>query len=299
MARLAAVGLVAVVGMLAAVQVHDTHAPRPLDAAPLGNPGPAAVSFDSLLSPVQLLAAVQPPPGSVALHAKPADAPDGGRPPMLPDAIEEKTGAVWWSTDMSPSAVFAWFRAHPPAGMKLSTWGSTSAGALLGFAPLRAAAGISKADVYLETFPTADGRTGVQASAVIVYQPVRTAQEMAPRAARLVVDELPAGGGRKGASVVVTDPARIASVTGIFNAMPLTTGSFACPADNGSGIRLTFESADGAVLAVADLSSTGCGNASLTIGSTREPGLAGSESAIPQIQSVIGTHWKLGFPAFG
>ena len=298
-ARLAAVGLVAVVGMLAAVQLHDTHAPYPLDAASTGTAGisPAGASFDKPLSPAELLTAVQAPQGSVALHAEPANAPDHGQAPFASDAPVEKGGAAWWSTNLSPAAALAWFRAHPPTGMTLRMWGSTSAGGFLGFAPQRAIDGVRGATVYVETFPMADGRTGVQASADIVYQQVRTAQEMVPLAAKLVVDpRMPASGGQPhGKSVVITDPARIASATKIVNALVITVPTISCPIDNGSGIQMTFESADGAVLAVAGLSAEGCGNASLTVGSTRVPELGGGAAAIPQIQSLVGTHWKLGF----
>ena len=289
-ARLAAVGVVALGGVLAATQLY------PAGAAV--RPGTAAAH---LASPADVLHSVAVPPGSTALHGKPADAPGGGQPPFTSGGTVQRTGAVWWSTELSSADVYSWFRAHPPTGMTAQMSGTVGGAPgqtqFLGFTPVHVAASAPDPTVYVETFPLPGGRTGIQLSADVVYPLVRTAQEMVPTAAKLVVTGQYSGGGigtpPSPVTVTLTDPARIASITKIVNSMQLVNGIFNCPQDAGGGLLLTFETASGKTLATTDMSIGGCGFASLRIGSVREPALSGAPGAIQQIQSVLGTHWNL------
>jgi hypothetical protein len=124
---------------------------------------------------------------------------------------------------------------------------------------------------------------------------------MVPAAAKLVV--VPDFGmNAKGAQtqphasgVTVTDPARIADVTRIINSLQLVDSVRNCPFDDGSGLQLTFESADGATVAVAHADELGCGDINLKIGSASPLDLSGTAAVpvIQQIETAIGTSWNL------
>lgn len=288
-ARLAAVGLVALGGVLVAAQFHP--------AAATTVPGVAS----GHVTPGGVLGAISVPPGSTALRAKPSGAPNDGAPPFLSGVRHQQTGAVWWSTDLSSADVFTWFRAHPPAGMELQVTGDSAQSPLLGFAAKQASPTAGDPTVYVQTFALPGGRTGIQLSADVTYLPVRTTQEMLPAAAKLVV--VPDFGMNvKGpqtqphaSGVTVTDTARIADVTGIIDSLQLVDSVRSCPMDDGSGLRLTFESADGTTLAVARAEESGCGDISLKIGSSSPLDLSGTATVpvIQQIETAIGTSWSL------
>jgi hypothetical protein len=289
-ARLTAVGLVTLGGAFAATDAH--HADRSADADP--TVVAAAASTTGRISPAEVLASVPVPPGSIAVPEKPAGAPDGGKTPFISGAFDQRTGAVWWSTTLSSAAVFDWFRAHPPTGMVLQMTGESAQTPLLGFVPVHASARAGEPTVYVQAFSLADGRTGIQLTADVTYQPVRTTQELVPAAAKLIVTVRPGDNEstQSPMSVTVTDPARIAGVTKIINALPLVSGVENCPFDDGRGLRLTFESAGGAILAEADMNAAGCQTTALTIGSVRAA-LTDTGQAIQGVENAIGTHWKL------
>lgn len=287
-ARLAAVGLVTLGGVLVAAQFQPAAATTVAGAA------------SGHVTPGGVLGAISVPPGSTALHAKPSGAPNDGKPPFVSGALHQQTGAVWWNTDLSPADVFAWFRAHPPAGMELQATGESAQAKFLGFAAKQSSPTAGDPTVYVQTFTLPGGRTGIQLSADVSYLPVRTAQQMVPTAARLVV--VPDFGmNAKGAQtqphasgVTVTDPARIADVTRIINSLQLVDSIRNCPLDDGSGLQLTFESADGATIAAAHADELGCRDISLRIGSSGPLDLSGATTVpvIQQIETAIGTSWN-------
>lgn len=292
MARMAAVGAVTVAGMLVAVNTHEPGAAKGTAAL-----SPTKTAFSTKQdTATSVLATIKAPPLSTAVLTKPSNAPNNGGPPFTSDASDQQIASEWWSTNLPSAAVMAWFRAHPPTGMTLSMWGSATDRPVLGFAPSHQAPGIANEIVYVETFTLSGGATGIQLTADITYQPVRSAQDVVPTAALLVVTARFAHGtgpAQRPASVTITDPARVADVARIINGLHIVTGTFSCPADFGGGLRLRFESPAGANLAQADLEAGGCEFAGLTVGARPALNLGGGGDAIGQIQRVIGTHWIL------
>ena len=290
LARLTAVGLVAAVATLTAVQfgpagpsstATSTSAPAPGTDAHLLSPGNGDQPLDfnaqtATAEANRLLSQANLPPGSVRLASRPTNAPDHGQPPFVQDISTMVTSTAWWSSTLSPAAAVAWMRAHPANGLELSGFGTT--GTIPdGFISFQGDGGgaLDQVTVYVVPFTLPDGKTGIQLSAVVVYLPERPAAETIPAAAKLVaIPELAGSGGRGSASATFTDRAEIDHVAGIINALPTQlVGTFNCAIDFGAGLELDFESAAGAVLAQVTMRAGGCGGTSVTTGGRRQPEL--------------------------
>lgn len=308
LARLTAAGLVAAVATLAAVQfgpAGSTSAPTSSPASGTGvvlttsKSTPEVTIGEDTNLPVAdaeantLLGEVSVPPGSARLTSRPDDAPNHGRSPFQPQASTVVTRTAWWSSTLSPADTLDWIRAHPARDLEASISGPS----LVGFLAFNGNSfGVfAQATVYAETFALPDGKTGVQLSSVVVYQPDRSPQQTIPATAKLVaIPEFPGSGGRGGASVTLTDRAQINRVAQIINALPAQPlGTFSCPIDTGGGLELDFESSSGAALAQVQMKTGGCGGVFVTTDAKQQPALASSDLTVQQIQDVLGTHWQL------
>ena len=301
--RLAAVGLVAAAGTLAAVHLgpsgttqasisaHDTGTTS-TTTSPTGSGTNAQVAAKEANA---LLGEVEFPPGSVQLTSQPSGAPDGGVPPILPRVSTMVTRTAWWTSTLSPTDALNWMQAHPANGLDASISETSNSGPpVIGFQ--RNASGVLAEDtVYAEAFELPGGKTGIQLSSVVVYQPDRPAQETIPAAAKLVATpEFPLGRARGNTSATFTDQAEIDRVARIINALPTATqGSYSCPDDTGGGLTLDFESSGGTITAKVTMQATGCGGTSIEAAGTQQPGLASGYETIQQIQNALGTHWQL------
>jgi hypothetical protein len=95
-------------------------------------------------------------------------------------------------------------------------------------------------------------------------------------------------------SATFTDPAEIAQVLAIINALPpAPTGVVSCPMDVGSGLRLDFESTDGTLVEQATMAASGCGGTTITINGEQQPAKASGRDTIQRIQRILGTSWQL------
>lgn len=312
LARLTAVGLVAAVATLTAVQfgpagsssaTTSTSTPAPGTDVHMITPGglietsgtnaqAATAEANKLISESNL------PPGSVRLASQPNDAPNHGQPPFQQDVPTKVTRTAWWSSTLSPAAALAWMGAHPASGLEAS--GSGTTGTIPdGFISFQGNGGgvLNQITVDVVPFTLPDGKTGIQVSAVVVYLPERSAAETIPAAAKLVaIPEIVGSGERGSTSVTFTVPGKIDRVARIINALPTQTlGTFSCPVDYGAALVLDFESGSGAVLAQVMIKAGGCGGVFVTADGQRQPELAGGAATIQQIQDVLGTHWPLSF----
>jgi len=299
LARLAAVGLVAAVGALVAVNLE---APGTTPASISAHGAGAALTTRDSAAPgtsnvqvatneaITLLGEVKVPPGSVHLTARPSDAPALVQVPFLPQASTMVTRTTWWRSTLSAADTLAWMRAHPTAGLIPSITGTS----LIGFQG-NGSGVIDQITVYAEAFTLPGGTTGIQLSAVVVYQPVRPAQETIPAAAKLVATpEFPRPKSSDGAPATFTDQTEISRVAQIINALPtIPIGTYSCPNDSGGGLSLDFESASGTILAQVSLMASGCGGTLVRTHGEQQPELAGGAATIQQIQAVLGTHWQV------
>ena len=302
LARVTAVGFVAVVAMLAAVHVGTARPPPTLASDSAGTTATATATATTSTSNAQVAAAeartllgeLKVPPGSVRLASQPKNAPNLGQPPEVPQTSTLVTRMTWWSSALSPADALDWISANPPNGLDASISISSSGPSAIGF-QANGSGVIDQADVFAETFTLPDGETGIQLSSVVVYQPERPAEETIPAAAKLVaVPEYPGPGGRDGAPATFIDQVEINHVAAILNALPAAlSGTSSCPADTGGGLELDFESSGGAALAQVEIEASGCGGVFVTTGGTQQPVLSGGAETIQQIQAVLGTHWQL------
>lgn len=284
--RVTAVGFVALIATLAAVHV-GTIRPVPT-AADVGTSTKyaqvAAVEASGLLGEVEV------PPGSTRLTSRPSDAPDLDQAPFLPQVSTMVTRTTWWSTALSPVDALGWMRAHPANGL----FASISGPSIIGFEG-NGSGVIDQITVYAEAFTLPDGTTGIQLSSVVVYQPVRSAQETIPAAAKLVATpRFPGPGGRAGASKTFTNQAEINRVAEIINALPTQPlGIRSCPADTGGILELDFQSSGGAPLAQVVVKASGCAGTYVTANGTQQPALSSGYETLQQIQDILGTRWQL------
>ena len=308
-ARLAAVGLVAAAGTLTAVHLGPSGATQ----ASISVPGPGTASSTTpptgSLTNAQvaakeasaLLREVKLPPGSVQLASQPSNAPGGGLSPILPRASTMDTRTAWWSSTLSPTDALNWMQAHPASGLNASISETSNSGPpVIGFQ--RNASGVLAEDtVYAEAFELPGGKTGIQLSSVVVYQPDRPAQETIPAAAKLVATpEFPLGRARGNTSATFTDQAEINRVARIINALPTSVpGAYSCPNDTGGGLTLDFESGGGTIIAKVTMQASGCGGTSVETDGTQQPGLASDYDTLQQVQDALGTHWQLRPPLPG
>jgi hypothetical protein len=309
LARVVAVGLVAAVATLTAVQLGATG-PTPTSISAHGTgtaltttgtatatatsaPGTATGSANeqaAIKEANTLLGEVKLPPGSVRLTSRPDNAPDLEMAPFLPQVSTMVSRTGWWSSTLGPADALAWMRAHPAAGLFPDATGLS----LIGFQG-NGSGVIDQINVYAETFALPGGKTGIQVSSVVVFQPLRTAQETIPTVAKLVATpQYPRPENGDGAPATFTDQAEISRVAQIINALPtFYLGVYSCPADSGGGLSLDFESGSGTVLAQVELKSGGCGGVFVTAHGRLQPTLAGGSTTIQQIQAVLGTHWPV------
>jgi len=299
LARLAAVGLVAAVGALIAINLEAPGTtPASVPAQGTGAALTTRVSATPGTSNVQvatneatmLLHEVKVPPGSVQLTARPSDAPALEQAPFLPQASTMVTRTTWWTSTLSQADTLAWMRAHPAAGLIPSITGTS----LIGFQG-NGSGVIDQITVYAEAFTLPGGKTGIQLSSVVIYQPVRPAQETIPAAAKLVATPgFPWPKSDDGAPATFTDQTEISHVAQIINALrTIPLGTYSCPNDSGGRLALDFESAGGTILAQVSLMASGCGGTLVKTHGEQQPELAGGASTIQQIQSVLGTHWQV------
>jgi hypothetical protein len=86
----------------------------------------------------------------------------------------------------------------------------------------------------------------------------------------------------------------VARIAAAVDRLPLfPPGEFSCPADFGTGIRLTFRaSGNGPVLALVTGHDTGCEGVSLVIDGKNQPELAGAASLRRDVLAIAGLRWQ-------
>jgi hypothetical protein len=250
----------------------------------------------------RIIASFPVPPGAVRSGRAPA--PALGAPPQWPATPDLVTVTQWWTAPGKPRAVLAWVAAHVPAGFTSAGQGSEG----------RGSAGDAWYDVFdLPAVPdvltqrsllvevTSDGaRTAVRADAQVSWQPPRPASERIPPGATVVTLTLVPGSGpgRKRPAeppVTITDPVKVARIAAVVDGLSLyPPGEFSCPADFGSGIRLTFRaSGNGPVLALVTGDDTGCQGVSVVIDGKSQPRLAGAASLRRDVLAIAGVRWPV------
>lgn len=258
-----------------------------------------------------LLASVTVPPGSASSSVEP---PGGGRALAHPGAYPATPNLVddhaWWVVPVKPSAAIAFIQAHPPAGSKLgfAGAGNTAPGfQLIGFDRGSVVHVLWSRSLVVEVVQLPDGDTGLRADAEVVWITPRAAGERIPaKATRLNVSvtRRPQVIQR---SFDVTDTRRVRRVAALIDSLPAAQpGAFACPADPGVRVRLSFESATGEPLAVIAVDPGGCGVVTVRIRGRKRASLTSTPfpgsgrppraSLVAQLDAALGVHLNTSRP---
>lgn len=257
-----------------------------------------------------LFAAFPAPPGATRLTAAPAAVPQlaGVAPaehPADPNLVQH---TEWWTTSQAPAALLAWIKAHPPTGTTADgSSTSTSSGTadlwVQDFAAPAQPGVISQRLLEAAVTAAPGGGSALRVDAIVTYLPTKSAAETIAVPVMLEVTPDYPGQGQgqqQGAAnpavapVKVTDPLKIAEITSLVNGLPAApTGGMNCPMDNGSGLKVSFQSASGAPWAQADINASGCRTVTITVNGKAQPALSGGDQLTDQIISILGTHWQL------
>lgn len=256
-----------------------------------------------------ILAAFVPPSGSVQLTSAPVT---GGAGLLDPVSREDTPNQVnthaWWHVPrQSPSAVLAWENAHLPHQFGQLGSGTSGPAAFRSWNLPEVPGVLNERQLTVAAVSDGKGNADIRVDAHVDWLSARPGWAHVPGTARaVIVTPVPGGNDRKKppAPLTVTDPARVRELVSLVNALPMSpSGVFACPMDDGRGVRLTFLAAmGGPVLATAFAASNGCGGVLLVIGAgplstdgpgPRQVGLGFGPDPAEKALAVSGMSWKL------
>lgn len=288
-------------------------------AAPSASPAAQTPAQRAAADAAGMLAAFPVPPGAVRTGALPLPWLSASPEPAAgPDAVA-RTG--WWRVAGQPVTVLDWIRAHMPSGFSLGLSGSGQPGPRIVAEPAFPHPGATKPGIklwfsqftkppvpnvlsarWLVVSVAADGsgQTAIRVDGEVYWVPVKPAAERIPGTAKVVVIAPILGNGPVNADevpVVITDPAKVAKIAAVVNALPLfPVGRMMCPMYRGPSMRLTFRAAAaGPDLAVVTANTTGCQTVGVSISGHQYPMLAGAGTMEKQVTTIAGVRWP-GFP---
>ncbi len=288
-------------------------------ATPSGSPAGQTPAQRAAADAAAMLAAFPVPPGAVPTQALPVSWLSASPEPATgPDAVT-RTG--WWRVAGQPVTVLGWIKAHMPSGFSLGLSGSGQPGPRIVAEPALPHPGATKPAIklwfaqftkppvpdvlstrWLVVSVAADGsgQTAIRVDGEVYWVPVKPAAERIPSSATVVTIAPILGNGPVNADdapVVITDPAKVAKIAAVVNALQLfAVGRMMCPMYRGPSMRLTFRAAPtGPDLAVVTANTTGCGTVGVSIGGHQYPMLAGAGAMEKQVMTIAGAHWP-GFP---
>ena len=316
---MAAAGVVALLAGCGTV-----HAGRPAGPATAPATGVAAAARETPrqradADAASLLASFIPPPHAAAMTRSPVGLLAKAPSEVLSANVVIRAG--WWRVAGRPRAVLGWIRAHRPAGSSDAGGGGIGTGPPAGTplpTPPYPSPQLSFVDFTLPAVPgvlvdrtviaavAADGqdRTAIGVYAEVLWLPARTAAELIPAAARIVTITPLSGAeppARTDHQVTITDPAQVARIAAVVNALPSQppVGWLECGPAPGPGMRLTFRAtATGPALAVVTAHQELCPVVSLVVGGGAMPLLDGAETLFQRVMAIAGFHWT-DFPAPG
>lgn len=244
-----------------------------------------------------LLAAFPAPPGATRVSGPPDGTPAGIRDADAGGGTTAVTATDWWITAESATTTTSWLDTRA-----MRTMGSAGTGTGGGYRTVnyfaRSTTVLYQREVTALIGTLPGGHTVIRVDAYDVYRPARPASETVPVSARLLVVARPAmtavrmpSPGPGATTRVVTDRTKIARVAAIVNALPLHPPGvyLPCPMDNGSGIGLTFQAADGTTLATVTLDTSGCHTVAVTVGGRDQPQLdATATGPVSELESILG-----------
>jgi hypothetical protein len=244
---------------------------------------------------VRIMAAFRPPAGArrIPIPAHPLMQVLGT--PSGPDLIDNTT---WWTVAGDPGQILDWVRAHGPRGGRIYSSGSagdvgqpTVLGLVFAW-PVPSGVWETR-QLRVSAAPGGAG-TLLRVDAV-VWLPVKTSAYFVPLGAHSVTVSLSHGltpQTRRYGPVTTTDPAVVRALVAAVNGLAIPPpGVFACPADDGSVMRLVFASAGGTQLARVAAEPTGCGDVTIRVGRMPSAGLSGGRGLVDLVESTMHLPW--------
>ena len=224
------------------------------------------------------------------------------------DTPNQVDAHAWWHVPgRSPAGVLSWENAHLPRQFGQSGSGTSGPAAFFMWNLPEVPGVLNERQLTVAAVSDGKGNADIRVDAHVDWLSARPGWAHVPATARaVVITAVPGGNDRKKppAPLTVTNPARVRELVSLVNALPMfPAGVFACPFDDGRGVRLTFlATAGGPVLASAFAKSNGCGGVQLVIGagqlSTGRPGpheigLGFGPEAAEKALAISGMSWKL------
>jgi hypothetical protein len=256
-----------------------------------------------------ILAAFVPPSGSVRLTSAPVTGGAGLLDPVSrEDTPKQVNTHAWWHVPgQSPSAVLAWENARLPHQFGQLGSGTSGPAAFRSWNLPEVPGVLNERQLTVAAVSDGKGNADIRVDAHVDWLAARPGWARVPGTARAVmVTPVPGGNDRKKppAPLTVTDPARVRQLVSLVNALPMfPSGTFACPFDDGRGVRLAFlATVGGQVLATAFAASNGCGGVLLVIGAgqlsrdrpgPRQVGLGFGPESAEKALAISAMNWKL------
>ncbi len=310
--RLRSVNIIATLVLFISLSgaLPSAYASESSSQCPSGLGARSALAPESALSAqadaVAMLGEVSLPPGSSESASDPAEAGSllaapGFGPPGTPNAVDEH---AWWLVPASPAETLAYICAHLPHG---TTQPMTFGGGLTGDVPENMIAAFtwpsSAGTLAVWVVRRANGSTALRVDAEVVWVIPRPAAARIPASARLLTISVHKSGRTligiesKRLAVLrrlpsrVTSIARIKRVVAMLNELSVhQPGIRHCPMEPGASVQLSFYTRPSASpLAIADISTAGCGGVSLTVDKIAEPELEGGWSLVEEISRTLET----------
>ncbi len=245
-------------------------------------------------------AAFVPPPGARRLSAAPSVAAGILKQPVqVPQTPTLVDDASWWQAPGQPQAVLAWEQAHLPrrftsagSGMNYGPGVTTAWSEEFSLPALPAV--LTSRQLIIEVVSAGNGQTAIRVDSQVIWLPAKPPAERVPAGAKSVtISSLPGSlvAPEPPSPVTIRNQAELRRIASLADSLPVfPPGTYNCPMDNGSGVELTFRSADGRTLAVVDADQTGCETVSVTVDGQSLPALSGGGSLAQLVLSLTGPH---------
>jgi len=235
------------------------------------------------------------PPGSDRLSGAPSDLSTSTVSAATPPMPYQVNKTSWWQAAQPISSLISWIDQNPERGLTSSGTEASATSRTLTFSGRPTAPALDGITLTVTAYAVGDESTVLRVMATVDYVAPRPTSEVLPPASKLiVVPTFAVGSNETAPEVTLTDPARIARIEQIINALPkASTGTFRCPFDDGAGMALDFEDAQSTTLADVVIGVLGCERVQVSINGYNEPTLSGGQQAAAEIQAILGTDWDL------
>jgi hypothetical protein len=240
--------------------------PPPVNYPAVPSPGPGFVAEARREARV-VIGKLRFPSGTKPVAHSPTRS--AGSPPIAVCLDPETAGYYeYWVSDRSLQALIDWVKAHPPAGARgLSEGSSSSHGVItsefLGFQFAPASTVTEGAQLFVTGRPLPGGRTAIRVDADVTWLVLRPAAEQVPDGVRTITMSFTQASQQGGATtntVTVTEQSQIEEIEWLTDVLPVQQPSEVAPpcGPDTASVEVRFEGIGGNTLAEAEADNAGC-----------------------------------------